>query len=103
MEENQFAIKTVKSSQITWINKYIVSIRKYLNNSTVLIDKLCSKKITAGVRGAFNLIKHCLFHTFGKVWKKSFHFRGIFYINMYIIVHEIYCVYSLYLIFLLEN
>lgn len=93
MEENQFAIKPVKSSQITWINKYMVSSRKYLNNSTALIDKLCSKKITAGVRGAFNSI-NIVIKTFGKVWTKSFHFRGIFYSNMYIRVHEISCVYS---------
>lgn len=72
MEENQFAIKTVKSSQITWINKYIVSIRKYLNNSTVLIDKLCSKKITAGVRGAFNLIDIVYFILLVKYEKNLF-------------------------------
>lgn len=65
MEENQFAIKTAKKFSDN-LSKYIISNRKYFNNSTALIDKLCSKKITAGVRGAFNLINTDV-KTFGKV------------------------------------
>lgn len=65
MEENQFAIKPVKKFSDN-LNKYIISSRKYFNNSTALIDKLCSKKIMARVRGAFNLI-NIVIKTFGKV------------------------------------